>query len=174
MFKVRSAEEAMIMAKELCGRHAGLVKGLGVAGSAREVALKILLHELQQGEPVAKAVLARPVVGTSAVAAAPSSSSADQPGGSNKGDAAKPKIVHETIIVDFSAMRQCAYCTEPTSRFCKETGRRHGTKEERALVTWKKMYRQLQIASQFVNSARLGRGNTCTEGDSIEIDLDRL
>ena len=168
MFKVRNAEEAMIIAKELCGKHQSLVKGVGVTGSARDVALKILLHELQQGEPTAKTILARPLVGVSAVSASQQEAL--------KANRAmdKPKIIHESIKVDFSSQRQCAYCQEPGRRFCKETGRRHGTVEERALLYWKKMFQQMAIASQFVNSARLGRPNTCTEGDSVEIDLDRL
>ena len=70
--------------------------------------------------------------------------------------------------------RTCIYCNEPSSRYCKETGRRHENAEERANRQWKTMFRQLAMASQFVNKARLNKPNTCVEDFGIELDLDSM
>ena len=68
----------------------------------------------------------------------------------------------------------CFYCNEPTSRFCKETGRRHENGTEKAIRQWRRIYRQLALASSFVSSARLAKVNTCVEEYTIELNLDDI
>jgi len=172
MFKVRNAEEAMILAKELCQRHGAIIKGIGSSQTARDAALRILLSEIQAGEPVAKGVASRPL----AVGVPVGSSSGQNTTTPQKLSAIKPQSrnnnnASEVPKVDYSAMRKCTYCNEPTSRYCKETGRRHGSSEERALLRWKAIYRQLANASHFVSTARLSKPNTCVEDYAVQLDL---
>lgn len=158
MLKVRSTEEALVLAKEMCSRHQDLIQSVGPAKTARDIAMSILLEELQLGEPIAKQV---------------QQSSATQQhyaSASGGGDTAAG-ITSPTSGGANRTLRSCPYCSEPTSRYCKETGRRHQGAEERALLYWKRCYRQFALASQFVSSARLAKKNTCVEDYAVELDF---
>lgn len=163
MLKVRSAEEAIAMAKEMCSRHRSMVLEIGPHCTPRDVALKILLEELHQGEPTAKKIQ-RAMNQVKQQQATLSSS--EQPSAGLDDNA-------PTSDSNFAAanLRNCPYCTEPSSRYCKETGRRHQNSEERAMTLWKKLYRRFALASQFVSSARLAKKNTCVEDYSVELDF---
>ena len=71
-----------------------------------------------------------------------------------------------------SNLSQCPYCKEPASRFCKETGRRHETPEEKANRRWKHIFRQYSLASSFVSNVRLSKKNTCLDQDAVELIFD--
>jgi hypothetical protein len=68
-----------------------------------------------------------------------------------------------------SALSRCPYCNEPSSRFCKETGRRHETRDEAAERRWRHLYRQMVVASSFISMARLSKKNTCEVDDTVEL-----
>ena len=71
-----------------------------------------------------------------------------------------------------SNLQSCPYCKEPTSRFCKETGRRHETPEEKANRRWKHIFRQYSLASSFVSNVRLSKKNTCLDQEAVELVFD--
>jgi hypothetical protein len=159
MLKVRSTEEALVLAKEMCSRHHDLIQGVGPSKTARDIAMAILLEELQTGEPIAKQVQ-QSNIGQQQVY--PFSA-----GGSGGGTDTAPT----SPTSGGRNVRGCPYCSEPSSRYCKETGRRHQNAEERALLYWKRCYRQFALASQFVSSARLAKKNTCVEDYAVELDF---
>lgn len=68
-----------------------------------------------------------------------------------------------------TALEACPYCNEAWSRFCKETGRRHETSEERAERRWKHLFRRMSLAASFIDNSRLQKKNTCEEDYSVEI-----
>ncbi len=68
-----------------------------------------------------------------------------------------------------SRLESCPYCQEPSSRFCKETGRRHETTDEKGERRWKHIFRQLSLASSFVSNVRLSKKNTCLESEGVEL-----
>lgn len=71
--------------------------------------------------------------------------------------------------VKASKLSECPYCKEPASRFCKETGRRHETPDEKAERRWKHVFRQLSLASSFVSNVRLSKKNSCIEDQGVEL-----
>jgi len=170
MMRVSNAEEAVALAKEMCRRHPELLKQVGPVHSAKDVALKIFLSEAAasgnitvDGSPHRAGgarASASPTV--AAAAAAPTVAVA----------APVAPAAPAAPVVKVSNLERCPYCTEPSSRYCKETGRRHETTEERAYRHWRHLYRQLQIASNFIDTARLNKPNTCCEDYSVELDLD--
>lgn len=155
MMQVRNTEEALVLAKEMCARHNDLVQEVGPRFTARDIALRILLEEMQADEPTAKRV--RAALNT---AQKLSHDGAPQTGST----AATTQPPPESTF-------QCPYCTEPSSRYCKETGRRHQSPEQRALEYWRKIYRRFALASQFITSARLSKRNSCIEDYSVELDF---
>lgn len=80
--------------------------------------------------------------------------------------------VHGGADAQASRLEACAYCNEPSSRYCKETGRRHETSGERATRLWRTIFRQLQCASHFIDTARLNKPNSCVEDYAVELNLD--
>lgn len=169
----------MRVAKEMCRRHPELVQASGTASPPRDIAMKIILSELAQNQgielrydmhsPDSKS--GSPAVrddGLSPYAnAAHASAALGRPG------AFQPTPMHGTLEPQ-NALDQCPYCDEPKSRYCKETGRRHETAQGRAVRFWRHIYRQLSIASNFINTARLSKPNTCTEEYAVELDLDSI
>ncbi|CUG85644.1 Hypothetical protein, putative [Bodo saltans] len=165
MLKVRSTEEALVLAKEMCSRHHDLIQGIGPSKTARDIAMAILLEELQTGEPIAKQVQQSNIGQQQAY---PFSAGGGGGAGFNGGGGTDTAPTSPTSGRN---VRGCPYCSEPTSRYCKETGRRHQNAEERALLYWKRCYRQFALASQFVSSARLAKKNTCVEDYAVELDF---
>eukprot|EP00759_Apiculatamorpha_spiralis_P006091 PhF_6_TR13593/c0_g1_i1/m.21749 len=72
--------------------------------------------------------------------------------------------------VSCSSLKACPYCDEPSTRFCKESGKRHETPEERAKRRWRTTFRQLATANKFVSFARLQKVNTCAEVFTVNLD----
>lgn len=70
-----------------------------------------------------------------------------------------------------SALAECPYCKEPASRFCKESGRRHETPEEKANRRWKHIFRQMAMMSSFVSNVRMKKKNTCIENGAVELSF---
>jgi hypothetical protein len=68
-----------------------------------------------------------------------------------------------------SSLSDCPYCTDPSRRFCPESGRRHETSEERGQRLWRAMFRQLQFHSRMADLGRLEKPNTCAEEFYVEI-----
>jgi hypothetical protein len=153
MLKVNDADEALAVAKEMCRKHPELVRGVGAQASSRDVALKIFLHELSatttgvldyDASPNASPAASPARAGTAAAAAAP-----PPPG-----------------------VFACPYCDDGATRYCKNTGRRHEDADGKARRQWRHLFRQLQIANTFIDTARLNKANTCTEDFAVELDLD--
>lgn len=174
MFNVNSAEEALRVARELCARHSGIVSA-GSDREARDVALRVVLAEVMapgsstpMGSPEALRHYERdvsPIKG----------GGSPQPGLTSRNlDAKSSAAVSPARSGSFSRMEACFYCTEPTSRYCKETGRRHENPEQRAKRQWRQLYRQMALASTFVSTARLSKVNTCVEEYAIDLNLDDI
>ena len=184
MFKVKDPDEAQAVASDMCRRYPGLVQEVGPGASARDVAVKILLRELQSGSPsMSKLSPPRPGAASTQGGTSPGGTSLQGGDGGrldvtgipyDSSPGQSPSKGQEAQQVDStgSKVEPCPYCPEPGSRYCKETGRRHETPAAKTLRQWKTIYRQLAMASQFVNTARLGKANTCVESDAIELDLD--
>lgn len=177
MMRVNTMDEALAVAKTMCSKHPDLVKTVGTTGTPRDVALKIFLSEVSsdpssgfkydvtppRSEPrqaAAGADAATPVGSASATGADGSSTSAPAAHAATVGPAPNPTD------------RQCPYCDDAGTRYCKNTGRRHETPEEKSVRLWRHMYKQLVIASNFINTARLAKKNTCVEDYAVELDLD--
>lgn len=194
MIRVRSLEEAQSVARALCQRHSPLVSQAGAAASPRDVALKIFLAEMaaQHGGSAALTTLSpSPDRGAPQDAAGTYVSPVRQAelpviiGGRSE---SSPSVASQKSSIagahnatgmettgigasSSSPPSSCAYCSEPTSRYCKETGRRHETSAQRAVRQWRTIYRQLQCTLQFIDSARLTKPNSCVEDFSVELDL---
>ncbi len=184
MFRIKNADEAQAVAHEMCRRHPELVSAIGPRASARDVAIKILLTELQMGSPSLSpdrregTTTASPGANVSAIPF----HTGDSSPATVRQTSSSPNAQHRTQqhpesatgVSDDVSNRKCAYCNEPATRYCKETGRRHETPGERAERQWRTIFRQVSLASRFVNSARLAKPNTCVEEFAVELDLDNL
>lgn len=172
MLRVRNLDEAILLAKELCRRHEGLVQSVGPTNTARDIATRILLEELQSGEPTANELRSRNAPPAGSVL--PRKRDPTSPT-SHTAPTLLVTSGNKTLLAEEQQSllegRLCPYCTEPTSRYCKETGRRHQTQKERLLFLWKRLYRHYSLASQFVTAARLAKKNTCVEDYTVELDF---
>ena len=175
MFNVQSAEDALRVAKELCSRHAGIVDA-GNDREARDVALRVVLAEVMSpgsttdvGSPEAKRHFDREPTSQDA---SPARALNDTP--SPKLLSPTDKSPNSTRSRRSSCPESCFYCTEPSSRYCKETGRRHETPQQRASRQWRQLYRQMALASTFVSTARLAKVNTCVEEFAIDLNFDDI
>jgi hypothetical protein len=123
----------------------------------------VLPPEISVEPPNDAAIIAAPSGGLVSASIAPSPSPASN---STPPAGTIPRTGGSTIG---SALSRCPYCNEPSSRFCKETGRRHETRDEAAERRWRHLYRQMVVASSFISMARLSKKNTCEVDDTVEL-----
>jgi hypothetical protein len=161
--RVNDLDEAMAVAKAMCSRHPHLIRTVGSTSSARDVALKIFLQEVASEN---SRVFDASALNTSSIPRAADTSAMI----AESESARSPSCVPGGKSND----QHCAYCDEFTTRFCKNTGRRHETQEQRAVRLWKHIYRQFHVASNFISTARLEKKNTCVEDYAVDLNLDDI
>jgi hypothetical protein len=166
VFTPFSAREVLAAARQLCRENKGDVSSAVDEETAHVAAAKIVADATMQDSsaPVGVAIAgALQRAGresenadavTEAAAAAPSLTEAER--------ALKRKGPASTLA-------SCPYCSDPSRRFCPESGRRHETEDERGVRLWRAMYRQLQFHSRMADLGRLEKPNTCAEEFYVEI-----
>lgn len=171
--RVKTVEEAMAVAKEMCRRHPELVRTAGTAHTARDVALKIFLQEVACNAEELSSIASSPRRDRS-TPRAPAEAATPSPAKTHHSDPMTPAqvLASSSPRAEGSALPNCNYCNEPETRYCKNTGRRHETPQQRSVRLWKHIYRQLQVASNFISTARLEKKNTCVEEFAVELNLD--
>lgn len=186
--RVKDLDEAMRVARAMCERHPDLVKTVGITNSARDAALKIFLHEvahenanaasfnvsaIEAGDGSVRRLAERTpsAVGDNSPNAASPTPHRQRSASATSGQSSPDVIgVNPNAKPDANG-RICAYCREPSTRYCKETGRRHESEKERAVRMWKHIYRQMHVASNFISTARLEKPNSCLEDYAVDLDL---
>ena len=178
MFDVQSADDALRVARELCTRHAGIVDA-GSDREARDIALRVVLAEVMSpgsttevGSPEAKRHFDREP--SSQATPNPSRALNNTPSPKYLSPTGKAPSTLRSRKSSSARGEECFYCTEPGSRYCKETGRRHETVQQRASRQWRQLYRQMALASTFVSTARLAKVNTCVEEYAIDLNFDDI
>lgn len=172
MLRVKTLEEAMEVAKHMCARHPDLVRSVGPTQTARDVALKIFLQEIASRPEELSSIAASPQRTALNFTSIDEQSPAQSPVQSDRHDVpdvspSNPARSNSAAATD----RTCFYCDDASTSFCKNTGRRHETIEEKNLRLWRHIYRQLHVASNFISTARLEKKNTCVEEFEVELNL---
>eukprot|EP00672_Neobodo_designis_P008494 CAMPEP_0174855262 /NCGR_PEP_ID=MMETSP1114-20130205/32860_1 /TAXON_ID=312471 /ORGANISM="Neobodo designis, Strain CCAP 1951/1" /LENGTH=182 /DNA_ID=CAMNT_0016089997 /DNA_START=46 /DNA_END=594 /DNA_ORIENTATION=- len=178
--RVNDLDEAMRVARVMCSRHPDVLRTVGATNSARDAALKIFMREVATENSRAfdetelnESSIPR-MADREGVSPSPPRANASQGGdgaAAAAGQSSSFQGVNSNPVPDEHG-RVCSYCDTPSTRFCKETGRRHESGEERSLRLWRHMYRQLHVASNLISTARLEKKNTCVEDYAVDLDLD--
>ena len=170
--RVNDLDEAMRVARNMCSRHPDVLNTVGATNSARDAALKIFMREVatENSRAFDESALDQSSIPRMAVRDGVSPSPQRARSGS-RGPAADTSGVNANPVPDENG-RVCSYCDTPSTRFCKETGRRHESGDERSVRLWRHMYRQLHVASNLISTARLEKKNTCVEDYAVDLDLD--
>lgn len=173
-----TVEETVAAAREICRKHQHVIDAMKDATAPRDIALRIFLSEIaQERSPARRASHPRasadgvgslggdssPKVELTNPAPTPNMKHMPQPSGEFSPGLRSP-------VSERSMEFGCRYCNEPSSRFCKETGRRHETREDRARRQWKQLFQLLYNTNRFLRATgRLRQENSCVEEFFIEL-----
>jgi len=175
ILEVKTLQEAQALARSLCQQHSTLLSGITSEEAAKAAATKIFSDELlrisSQREDHGRrenTILKAKDVHRGDPSGFLSSMRTSLPELNNNQRCMPAEGLQRCMSV--SALSLCPYCNEPSSRFCKESGKRHETALERVKRRWHTVFRQLSVVGKLVNMTRLQKSNTCAEEFFVSLE----